>query len=73
MVEIDKRYCQDSLEAKSIERDFIEKHKAGLNRIKPYITTDEKNEYNKQWRQDNKEHLQEYMKTYKEQHTEELK
>ena len=73
MVEIEKKCCQDSLEAKAVERDLIEKHKAGLNRIKPYITTEEKTEYNKQWKQHNKEHLQEYMKNYKEQHTEELK
>ena len=73
MINIEVKTRKDSLEAKSIERDFIEHYDAGLNQIKPYITNEERTEYNRQWRQDNREYLQDYMKNYKEQHLEELK
>ena len=73
MINIEVKTCKDSLEAKSIERDFIEHYDAGLNQIKPYITNEERTKYNRQWRQDNREYLQDYMKNYKEQHLEELK
>ena len=67
MINIETKSCKDSLEAKSIERDFTEKLKATLNLRRPFRTDEERAESKKIWR-DNKP---EYNKTYHENHKEE--
>ena len=67
MINIETKSCKDSLEAKSIERDFTEKLKATLNLRRPFRTDEERAESKKIWRDNNPE----YNKTYHENHKEE--
>ena len=84
MTNIETRSCKDSLEAKSIEREFVEKLKATLNIRRPFrkseeraeskkIWRDNNPEYNKQYYQDHKEEHNAYSKKYREEHPEEIK
>ena len=66
MVLIDKRQCNDVLEARKIEREYIEKLKASLNKTIPSRTK-------KQYAEDTREHIQEYQKKYCLHHKEEKK
>ena len=59
MVLIETRACANSLEAKRVERDFIESLQASLNRALPSRTQ-------KGWRADNAEKRKEYQKAYHE-------
>ena len=47
MINIETKHCKDSLEAKSIERDFTEKLKATLNIRRPFRTNEERAESKK--------------------------
>ena len=42
MILIEKRTCENYLEARMIEREYIDKLTANLNQVKPYITDDER-------------------------------
>ena len=68
MVNIDTISCKDSLEAKSIERDFTEKLKATLNIRRPIRTNEETAESKKIWRDNNPEYNKQYHQEHKEEH-----
>ena len=78
MVEIEKRCCKDSLEAKSIERDLLEKLNAMLNRKKPVRRQEEdaeeikllQNKSSAKYRQNHKEQIQDYLRQYHNEHKE---
>ena len=53
MILLEQRPCLDALDAKRIERDYIEQLSASLNNSIPSRTREE-------WVEDNKDHLQEY-------------
>jgi len=53
MVLIERRPCVDVLDAKRIERSYIEQFQANLNHSVPSRTREE-------WAKDNKDHLKEY-------------
>ena len=87
MINIETKNCKDNLEAKSIERDFTEKLKATLNRVKAVETQEEKTR-KKKWAEDNAERVKEnnrryylehkeahnaYGKQYREDHKQEIK
>ena len=55
MINIETRSCNDSLEAKNIERGFIEKLNATLNTNKPIATPEEIKEMKKTYYENNKE------------------
>ena len=71
MINIETRSCKDSLEAKTIEREFTEKLKANLNRVKAVETQEEKAVRKKQWAEDNAEKVRDYNKQYYQDHKEE--
>ena len=88
MINIETRSCKDSLEAKTVEREFTEKLKANLNRVKAIETQEEKVIRKKQWAEDNAERVKEnnrrnylehkeernaYGKQYRKEHREEIK
>ena len=84
MINIETRSCRGSLEAKSIEREFVEKQNATLNIRRPFRTSEEivesrklwrdnNLEYNKPYSQDNEEEHNAYSKQYREVHKEEIK
>ena len=88
MINIETRNCKDSLEAKTVEREFTETLKATLNKVKPIETQEEKTVRKKQWAEDNAERVKEnnrkyylehkeehnaYGKQYREDHREEIK
>jgi hypothetical protein len=47
MIEVKKYPCNDKREAESEERKIYEELNAGLNNNRPFITEDERKEYNK--------------------------
>ena len=71
MINIEARSCKDSLEAKTIEREFTEKLKATLNKAKPIETQEEKTVRKKQWAEDNAERVKENNRKYYLEHKEE--
>ena len=88
MINIETRSCKDSLEAKRIEREFVETMKATLNTIRPIATPEEvkemkKNHYEenketqlakqKQRYEDNKEIILERNKKWRDEHKEQQK
>ena len=65
MVELETRFCESSLEARRIERDYIEQLNADLNVVKrPIVSLDERRQYKKEWESENKEHIQEQKRLY---------
>ena len=67
MIKMETRSCKDSLEAKSIERDFAEKLKATLNTIRPIATPEEVKEMKKKHYEENKkEQLAKQKQRYEE-------
>ena len=88
MINIETKHCKDSLEAKSIERDFTEKLKATLNRVKAVETQEDKairkkqraevnadrvKENNRRYYLEHKEAHNARSKQYREDHEEEIK
>ena len=56
MVELETRYCESSLEARRIERAYIEQLQADLNVVKrPIVSLEERKDYKKEWENENKE------------------
>ena len=68
IINIETRSCKDSLEAKTIEREFTENLKANLNLRKAFQTPDEKIEGKKIWRDNNPEYNKQYHQEHKEEH-----
>ena len=65
MVELETRCCESSLEARRIEREYVEQLNADLNAVKrPVVSLEEKKEYKKEWEKENKEHIQEQKRVY---------
>ena len=63
MVEIEMRCCENSLEARRIEREYIEQLKSELNVVKrPTITNVERNETVYKWRDKNRDEINEKRK-----------
>ena len=71
MINIETINCKDSLEAKTIERDFTEKLGANLNRVQAIETQEEKAVRKKQWAEDNAERVKENNRQYYLDHKEE--
>ena len=65
MLEIEKFPCIDGNELRTRERYWYETLNAGLNSQRPIITKEEKQKYDIEWRDENKEHLKEYNTNYK--------
>ena len=57
MVLIETLNCDNTLEAKKKEREYIEALNATLNESRPYINKQEQAEYKKQWARDNAERV----------------
>ena len=64
MIEIEKYPCNDDNEARARERHWYEVLDANLNTISPKISFEEKKQYNKNYRDKNKDKYQEYNKDY---------
>jgi hypothetical protein len=65
MVLLETRQCADALEAKKVEREFIENMNAKLNQRVPGRTK-------KQYREDTHEHIKEHKKNYYEKNKEQI-
>ena len=59
MIEIEKFQCNDKREAEKRENEIMNELKANMNSIKSHCGYDTKNEYNKQYRIDNKDKIKE--------------
>ena len=64
MVLIATLNCENSLDAKKKEREYIETLNATLNESRPYINKQEKADYKKQWTKDNAERVKEKKKQW---------
>ena len=77
MIEIEKRNCENSLEARRIEREYIEQLNASLNCKKPYSTDEEIRMWKKtsmeEYKEPHKEELETYSIKYREANHELLK
>ena len=66
MVLINTERCENALEARRREREYIEQLNATLNQIKrPVRTTEEANEYRKDYYEENKEDIKQKNKQYR--------
>ena len=66
MVLINTECCENALEARRREREYIEQLNATLNQIKrPVRTTEEANEYRKEYYEENKEDIKQKNKQYR--------
>ena len=87
MVLINTTECENSLEAKKREREYIEELNATLNRVRPFITAEEAKDKNKEttkiyhhenaeremdYRQRNKDRIKEYNKQYQSENKERI-
>ena len=72
MILIKTLNCENSLEARQKEREFIEELKPTLNKVIPYISVEEAKERAKQWQIENREHLKEYRTNYYEENQDRL-
>lgn len=68
MILIEKVSCNDKLELHKIERDYIEKFNSFLNCYSPI----KKKEYNKEYREKNREELLKKKKEYREKNREKI-
>jgi hypothetical protein len=66
MIEIEKYPCNDKNEARAKERFWFEELNATLNTRKPASSEDEKKDWDKQYREKNKEKLLSYKHQYDE-------
>ena len=65
MILIKTNKCNNELEARSKERDYIEMFKASLNSIKrPYVSEEEKKELYKEYYGEHREEILEQKKDY---------
>jgi hypothetical protein len=56
--------CNSRQELCMREQQIIEEHSNLLNKFKAYRSEEQKKEYQKEWRENNKEHITEYKKEY---------
>ena len=66
MIEIEKYPCNDSNEARARERYWYEELNAKLNTRRPVCTNEEYTEYQKQYRENNRDSIAEYQNQYRE-------
>jgi hypothetical protein len=64
MIEIEKYNAVDHNDVLRKERFYLEELKATLNKVRPIITKEEKEEYKKKWDEINKDKMKEYNKKY---------
>ena len=64
MILINTEKCENSLEARKMERGYIEQLGASLNIVRPFITTDEASEQKKQCYENKKDHYLQKKKEY---------
>lgn len=65
MILIKTEKCENEMDARSKERDYIEKYKASLNKIKrPYVSKEEKRELYKEYYDEHREDILEQKKDY---------
>ena len=64
MILINTEKCENSLEARKREREYIEQLGASLNIVRPFITTDEASEQKKQCYENKKDHYLQKKKEY---------
>jgi len=64
MIEVEKYPCNDRREAERRETEVMKELKANMNMIKSFNTIEEKKEYQKLYREENKEQLKEKRKDY---------
>ena len=57
MILINTEYCENALDAKKKEREYIELLNATLNEKRPYISKEDKAEYKAKWAKDNEEQV----------------
>jgi len=65
--------CEDNKQKLQIEQEYINRYSFGLNSLKAFSTVDEINEYQKEYREDNKEKLAEQKKEYYKSNKEKIK
>jgi hypothetical protein len=65
MIEIEKYNAVDHNDALRKERFYLEELKATLNKARPIITKEEKEEYKKKWDEINKDKMKEYNREYR--------
>ena len=64
MILINTEKCENSLEARKREREYIEQFGASLNIVRPFITSKEENDLKKQSYENKKEHYLQKKKDY---------
>ena len=65
MILIKTEKCENEIDARSKERDYIEKFKASLNKIKrPYVSEEEKKDWYKEYYGEHREEILEQKKEY---------
>ena len=74
MVIVESCPCEDSYNARKLERYYYEQFRANLNTYKPLTTEEERREKNKEYKQTEqyKQYNMEYGKKYREEHKDEL-
>ena len=72
MVLINTERCENSLEARKREREYIEQLRATLNIVRPFITTEEAVEQQKQCYENKKDHYLQKKKEYYENNKEKI-
>jgi hypothetical protein len=72
MIEVEKYPCKDKREAERRENEIMKELKASMNTIKSFLTEEERKDYNKEYRETNKETIQEYKKEYYETNKEKI-
>ena len=65
MIEIEKYNAIDHNEVLKKERYWLEELKATLNKARPIITKEEKEEYQQKYRENNKDKMKEYNREYR--------
>ena len=73
MVLVEKVPCNDRLELRKIEREFMEKLGSSLNMVSAYQSKEELKEYQKIYSESNKDKIKEQKKEYREINTEKIK
>ena len=72
MIEVEKYPCKDKREAERRENEVMKELKASMNTYKSFLTEEERKDYNKEYRETNKETIQEYKKEYYETNKEKI-
>jgi len=64
--------CKDDKEKRMMEQEYINRYSFGLNSWKAFSTVDERKEYEKEYREANKEKINEYARQYREDNKEKI-